>query len=241
MRVLVTRPEPAASITAAELRRRGHEPLLLPLFASEHDIESTRAALGRPHAALAVTSAEAVRVLAALGRETDRSFDKPLFAVGDRTAHAAKALGFHDVHSGDNDGVVLARLVRQKLGGTVGAAHPLLYLTGEPRSPGFETELAALKIPVETCVCYRMRPLAHSKEEINRIVGSHPVDALLLYSSEGARRFFELELTTSRPGQFAETRILCLSEKIACTVPEPHRPKARAAAAPNEASLLTLL
>lgn len=241
MRVLVTRPEPAASITAAELRRRGHEPLLLPLFAAEHDIESTRAALDRPHAAIAVTSAEAVRVLAALGGETGRSFDTPLFAVGDKTAHAAKALGFHDVHSGDNDGVGLARLLAERLGGTFVTTRPLLYLAGEPRSPGFETELAALKIPVETCVCYRMRPLAHSKEEVDRIVGSHPIDALLLYSSEGARRFFELELTTSRPGQFAETRILCLSEKIACTVPEPHRPKARAAAAPNEASLLTLL
>ena len=32
MRVLVTRPEPASARTAAELERRGHEPVLLPLI-----------------------------------------------------------------------------------------------------------------------------------------------------------------------------------------------------------------
>ena len=35
MRVLVTRPEPAAARTAAELKRRGHEPILLPLMQAQ--------------------------------------------------------------------------------------------------------------------------------------------------------------------------------------------------------------
>ena len=241
MRVLVTRPEPAASRTAAELRRRGHEPLLLPLAVAEYDTPALAAALARRHAAVAVTSAEAIRALHALPDLPAALFDMACFAVGESTANAAWNLGFRKVFAGDNDGTTLARMIADQMGPAFGADQPLLYLAGSPRAAGFEAELAALTIPIELCECYRMRPLAPSPSEAMQALGSGPVDAALLYSGESARRLFETPLFQSGPTQFAQTRFLCLSEKIAAVIPEPFRSRIQVAPAPTEASLLSLL
>lgn len=241
MRVLVTRPEPAASRTAAELRRRGHEPLLLPLAVAEHDVETLAAALARPHAAIAVTSAEALRALEAVPDMPTSILDLPCFAVGESTAHAAWTLGFRKVSAGDNDGTALARIIGDQKDIGFSPDRSLLYLAGKPRASGFETELAALHIPVEICECYRMRTLAPSPSETERIIGEDSVDAVLLYSSESSRRLFDLPLLKSDAATLSSTRFLCLSEKIVAAVPEPFRSRCQVAPAPTEASLLSLL
>lgn len=241
MRVLVTRPEPAASRTAAELTRRGHEPLLLPLAVAEHNVDALAAALARPHSAVAMTSAEAIRALHALPNRPPALFEMACFAVGESTATAAWNLGFRNVVAGDNDGTTLARMIAGQTGPAFSPDRPLLYLAGSPRAPGFESELAAFDVPVAICECYRMRPLAPSSSEIMQVLGTDPVDAILLYSSESARRLFDLPLP--KPGQalLSGARILCLSEKIAGVVPEFFRSKTQVAPAPTEASLLSLL
>lgn len=241
MRVLVTRPEPAASRTAAELRRRGHEPLLLPLAVAEHDLDGLAAALTRPHAAVAVTSAEAIRALHALPDLPPEFFDMACFAVGESTANAAWNLGFRRVVAGDNDGMALARMIAGQTDPAFRPDRPLLYLAGSPRAAGFETELAGLNVPVEICECYRMRPLAPSSSEIIQVLGTAPVDVILLYSSESARRLFDLPLSKSGQAALSGTRILCLSEKIAAVVPEQFRSRTQVAPVPTEASLLSLL
>lgn len=241
MRVLVTRPEPAASRTAAELRRRGHEPVLLPLAAAEHDIDALALVLARPHAAVAVTSAEAIRALHALPALPPAFFDMSCFAVGESTATAAWNLGFRNVVAGDNDGTTLARMIAGQADPALGAEQPLLYLAGRPRAAGFETELAVLKVPFEICECYRMRPLAPSPSDIMQVLGANPVDTILLYSSESARRLFDLRLPKASQALLSGARVLCLSEKIAGVVPEPFRSKTQVAPAPTEASLLSLL
>lgn len=241
MRVLVTRPEPAASRTAAELRRRGHEPLLLPLAVAEHDRDAVAAALANDHPAVALTSAEAIRALLTLAPLPPPLLDSACFAVGESTANAAWNVGFRDVIAGDNDGATLARMIADRMAAALSPDRPLLYLAGNPRASGFETELAALQIPVEICECYRMRPLAPSPSEIGRIIGKGSVDAILLYSGESARRLFDLPLLKSDPATLSSARILCLSEKIVAAVPQPFRSKCQVAPVPTEASLLSLL
>lgn len=241
MRVLVTRPEPAAGRTAAELRRRGHEPLLVPLAVAEHDVETLAAALARPHSAIAVTSAEALRALKAIPDMPTSVLDLPCFAVGESTAHAAWTLGFRKVSAGDNDGTALARIIGDRKDIGFAPERSLLYLAGHPRASGFETELAALQIPVDICECYRMRALAPSPSETERLIGKGPVDAVLLYSGESARRFFDLPLLESDPATLSSMRILCLSEKIVAAVPAPFRSRSEVAPVPTEASLLSLL
>ena len=120
-RVWVTRAEPGASRTAARLTALGFEPVVAPLLAIRPltpivDLTGV--------AALAFTSVNGVTAFAALNAVRD----KPVFAVGDATAEAARASGFTDVRSASGDARALARLIAEaEFRGAVlapGAAEP---------------------------------------------------------------------------------------------------------------------
>jgi uroporphyrinogen-III synthase len=98
-RILVLRPEPGASETAARARRLGLQPEVAPLFTVRAlDWEAPEpAAFG----AVLLTSANAARH----GGAQLRAFARlPCYAVGEATAAAAREAGFLDVRTGDGDG-----------------------------------------------------------------------------------------------------------------------------------------
>ena len=94
--MLVTRPEPDASETARRLNALDIETVIDPLLRTETLPTSLPAATG--FAAIAVTSANALRALEARG-ELPNYRNLPLYAVGDRTADMARHLGFARVSS----------------------------------------------------------------------------------------------------------------------------------------------
>src|ERR1700732_604270 len=100
MAVLVTRPEPDDEATAASLRARGFELLRTPLRRLEPVAfqDDTDAAYG----AVIVTSANALRGIEP-HLENSRLLALPLFAVGERTADAARRAGFENVISANGD------------------------------------------------------------------------------------------------------------------------------------------
>ena len=239
MRVLVTRPEPASARTAAELGRRGHEPVLLPLMQA---IQQPPALASPPlpgTAAIAVTSAEAMRVLETMPNDARRPFlALPLLAVGRATARAAREAGFQDVSVADGDGRSLARLLIAKTDQNPGA--PILYLTGTPRSPEFETVLADAGRIMDVRECYQMIPAAYDDAEVARTLTPRP-DAILAFSSETALRIGEIFVDTRASLDWSEVRFLCLSEKIAKALPAEIQPRARWPMEPREDLLLLLL
>ena len=147
MRLLVTRPDGAR--TAAELRTRGHQAVVAPLLRIEPiaDVD-----LGGNWIALVLTSANAVRAIAAHPRYAALK-NLPVFAVGERSAQAAREIGFADVTSADGDATDLAGLVVERVGeGT------LLYLAGEDRAGDLAGDLAAHGLDVRMAVVYRAVP-----------------------------------------------------------------------------------
>ena len=138
MRILVLRPEPAASRTAARLEARGHETVLLPLSKAEHALEEVRMALAEPHGALAITSAEVTRLLGRLGDGLRPHLATTVFAVGASSARAARDIGFANVLSADGNGEALAGLIAARAGDADEPVQPILYLAGNPRAGGFE-------------------------------------------------------------------------------------------------------
>src|SRR5450432_3147329 len=135
MRLLVTRPQPDAERTAAVLRAAGHQVDLAALLRIEliADVE-----LGRgPWSALVVTSTNALRALESHPRRA-ALLVLPLFAVGRRTAAAARAAGFLDVTAAGGNVQDLVESLRQHQG-----ADPLLYLAGQDRSHDLAGDLAA--------------------------------------------------------------------------------------------------
>ncbi|WFU47281.1 uroporphyrinogen-III synthase [Sinorhizobium terangae] len=237
MRVLVTRPRPAATATALKLEAMGHEAILLPLMQAQHLVAAVESALKRKHGAIAVTSAEATRVLAALGRALEPHLATPLFCVGEATGRAAAELGFTDIHVGPGTGEDLAETIAAAF--AAGPREPLLYLAGSPRSDGLERALRQRGVDHSTVECYRMAPIAYRPDELSSLLRAGRFDAVLLYSRQTARQFAAL-LSQSRLSAAAfARRYLCLSAAIAEVLPADAA--AEVAIMPDEQHLLKLL
>lgn len=231
MRVLVTRPEPGASRTAVRLVAAGHEAVVLPLTAT---IGVPVKGANLPAAdAIAITSANALRFAprALLPTLTQ----KPLFAVGGKTAEAAQAAGFVSVTEGTGDAGALAGLIATRL--PAGAS--VLYLCGRVRRPDFEAALNQAGFAVNPVETYDVSRIGYPDADVRAAVGSNGADAVLLYSAVAAEAYGELAV---RSGDlFGPARVLCLSRRIAGAVGAGVRMEIRVAAAPDEESLFALL
>lgn len=230
MRLLVTRPDGAR--TAAELRTRGHEPVIAPLLRIEPiaDVD-----LGGNWVALVLTSANAARAVATHpGRSALDGL--PVFAVGGRSAQAAREIGFGDVTSADGDATDLAGLVVERVGeGT------LLYLAGEDRAGDLAGELAAHGLDVRTAVIYRAVPVPALSEEAGATLAAGRIDGVLHYSRRSAEAFLDC---AGRAGILDRALGLvhyCLSAQVAEPLRAAGAGKIRTAPRPDEAALLALL
>lgn len=183
-RIWLTRSRPGAEADAAALQALGHAPLIDPVL----EIVPVPATVDlEPVAAVAVTSAAAVRALAALTPRRDR----PLFAVGAATAAAARAAGFVEVDAGDDTEAgdaraLAARLVRAAPGDR--APWPVLW----PRGREVAADLAALafalapgRVEVRPVVVYAAE--RRTPEQALAAVAAGEIAAVLLHSPRGAR------------------------------------------------------
>lgn len=180
MRVLVTRAADQAEATAARLEALGHTAVVAPLTRLVFDAEIELPLAGT--AALVVTSANA---LAALKGRTDLDALRalPLFAVGRRTAAAARDLGFATVVSADGDRDDLARLICANLSVDAGA---LLWLAGRDRTPGFAETLAERGFRVVEREIYRSEEIGEFPPETAAALARGEIDAIAVYSPRSA-------------------------------------------------------
>jgi uroporphyrinogen-III synthase len=241
MRVLITRPESRAGGTVAKLEELGHEVVGFPLFAPVHDRAAAEAALATPHAAIAVTSAEAMRGLADLGPSLAPHLGTTVFAVGKATALAAREAGFGDVLVASGSGFELGNLVVDHYAGTGKPLLPLLYLAGEKRMGRFEKILAENGIDCVIAETYGMAPVRYSMEEQQAMLVTEKADAVMFYSRETANAFFELEIFGTTRDVIRKTLFLCLSRNIAEAVPEELQNSAVVSDSPDEDELIDLL
>lgn len=188
--LLVLRPEPGASKTAAKARARGLDARVHPLFEVRPlswSVDHTT-----PYDALFITSANAL-----IFNEIQIAdlIDLPVLCVGQATADAARSSGLSDVIAGGGDAQSLADLAA-----SLGYRH-LLWLAGQPSGAIDHPDLIFdVKYLYET-------PQLDWSEELKALVDA-PVIALL-HSPRAAKRFAELV-----PDK-AKIKIIAISEKAA--------------------------
>jgi len=228
MRVVVTRPQADSERTAAALEALGHEVLVAPLMR----VEPAAVDLAGTWSAIVITSANA---LPAIPATADGVKTLPVFAVGDRSAEAARRAGFAEVSSAHGDIKDLVRLIAAR---AVGAKAPLLYLAGEDRSGDLVAQLAAYGIAVEMKLIYRIVAEVFPPV-LAAALESGDVDAVLHFSRRSAELFVEGARSSGVAGPAEDVRHLCLSSQVA----EPLAGASRIAVAarPEEAALIALL
>lgn len=232
MRALVTRPRAEAAVLAAELARRGIDTLIEPMI----EIVARNAALPDVATIQAVlcTSANGVRALA----RTSAARDVPLFAVGDATAQAARAAGFHAVESAGGDVEDLARLAIQRLRPTGGK---LLQVAGSKAAGDLAGRLGAAGFAVERAVLYDARPADALTGAATDAIGDGKIDLALFFSPRTAAIFARLVMAADIADGLAATRALSISAAADAALGELPFRQRLIAEAPTQAALLTLV
>ncbi len=229
MRVVITRPQADGERTATALRARGHEVLVAPLMC----VEAIAANLAGAWGAVIVTSANAPSAIAH-NPARDALIKLPLFAVGQRSAEAARQAGFINVKSAGGDVRALVTLV----GEHADAKAPLLYLAGEDRAGDLIGELSTRGIAAEMRVVYRAVAALFPPALIAALKGGE-VDIVMHFSRRSAENYMVGAKKAGIAGPALAVRHLCLSAQVA----EPLAGASRIviAARPDEAALVELL
>jgi len=218
-RVWITRAEPGAARTAARLRDIGLEPIIAPLLAIENLTPPVPDLA--PFTALAFTSINGVTAFAALTRERNR----PVFAVGDATAQAARDAGFAHVRSASGDLHTLARLIASELNDA-----SVLVPQAETPAGDFDAALAAASarnVSIQPLIVYRAR----------RTSAAMPAtfDAILIHSPRAANVVAEQDIA-----RLSHAVTACISPAAAAPLVALGLTPA-VAETPDEASLLAIL
>lgn len=226
MRIVITRPQPAAERTAAALRARGHDVLVAPLM----NIENIPADLSGNWAGIVITSANAPGAVDRIGA----LLALPLFAVGERSAEAAREAGFKNVTSADGAAGDLVKLL---------AAHkakgPMLYLAGEDRAADLVGDLAKRGIKADMRVVYRA-VTAPFPSALVAAVESGDIEAVLHFSARSAENYLASATDAGVLEQALEPRQLCLSAQVATPLKAAGAANVTVSPRPDEASLIEL-
>ncbi|MBJ3786516.1 uroporphyrinogen-III synthase [Devosia sediminis] len=232
MRMLITRPEPDAQATRERLAALEIEAEIAPLM--------TRQTLGanvpRPEgfAALALTSTNALRALEDLGA-LDGLRGIPVFAVGDRTAHEARKLGFAQVTAADGTldslatSIALARL-----------EGPVLYPAGRHLSGDLAGALAPHGLMVITVPVYEMVAETRLPDPVRPGLIAGRYGAVLLYSRRTAEIFTTLVADLIAPRERPNLPVICLSENVAQPLLGAHFTRVVLADHPSEEAMLAV-
>ena len=232
-KMLVTRPQPDASETAAKLMALEIEPVVFPLLS--HKTLQTGLPDAAGFAAMALTSGNALRALAERN-EIARYRGLKVYAVGEKTAAEARAHGFADVIAGGGTlGDLAAQLAHARLKG------PILYPAAKHQSGDLAKSLAPYGVMVVTARIYEMVPAAELPDELLAALASGEIEAALFYSRRTAETFVECAADYHLP-KAVKTRLgmLCLSEAIAEPLVLARFVRIGLADFPNEEAMMSL-
>jgi uroporphyrinogen-III synthase len=231
MRVLVTRPLPDGERTAAALRAKGHDVMLTPLM----QVRPMSAEFAGNWSAVIITSANALRVLTAA--QLAPLLKLPLYAVGERSAEAARSAGFRDVRSAQGDATALVRLIGERY---ANESAPHLYLAGVARAADIAGALAGKGIKVTTVEVYRTMTTGYPPELMTAIEQDR-LDAVLHFSRRSADNFVLGAKAAGVAAKALALKQLCLSAQVAEPLTLAAAQNVVIARRPDEASLLALL
>ena len=178
----------------------------------------------------------------------------PLFAVGDRTAAAARRAGFATVISADGNAADLRELVLAKISNKakdkakdkaknkkLRTVRPVLYLAGADLSRDLAGELAERGLNVVTWTTYRMAASSVLPRETCDAIAANQVEAVLHYSVRSARAFLDAVRSAGVEISALAVQQCCISATVASILREAGADHVTVASSPDENALLGVL
>jgi uroporphyrinogen-III synthase len=228
--VLVTRPEPMASQTAARLAALGFPSVIAPML----EIRPVPVNLPDPGSiqAVLVTSAAAIPGIPASHHRL------PLLAVGDMTAERAKQAGFARVHSAGADARALADLAARLFQPNGG---PLLLAIREGLGEPLELDLYDRGFTVLRHSVYAAAPVSALPDPARTALQDGSIRAAMFFSADTARAFVRLVQAAGLAESVAEIDALAIGEPTAVALKRLPWRSSQTAALPTQDEMLALL
>jgi uroporphyrinogen-III synthase len=231
-RILVTRPQPGAERTAERLRMLGFEPVVMPLTETVALLHALPEML--PDLVVA-TSPQAFRHLS--GAAATALSAIPVRVTGKATAAAARLAGFTEVKETGGDAARLMHSISPMLNPGL----RILYLAGRVRRPELEHHLAIKGVALSVIEVYETVPVSYTTDNFLDLQVDGAIAAVLLTSVNCAIRLSALAATDEINQPFENTKIICLSERIAAAAEALSANALFIAPAPSEDALMDCL
>ncbi len=214
---------------AAQIAAMRHEPVLAPV------IEIVALGHEAPAGSFDAILATSGHAFLGLGSGSALSREKPVFAVGERTAAAALAEGFTDVRVAGGDAAALAALVTAS-----GPGH-VLYLAARDRKPTLESALHAAGLRVTVREAYEAKVVAGWEQAVVALLRADGIGAALHFSRRSAALALQLAHQHDVQAELLALRHYCLSDDVAAPLLAMGATSVEIAAQPDAAHLLELL
>jgi uroporphyrinogen-III synthase len=221
------------------LRARGFEVLKAPMLRFEPVAFQDDAEMR--YGAVIVSSANALR-----GVESQLAgkplLKLPLFAVGERTAAAARGIGFENVMTANGDATRLRDLVLKSVKAkALKKTSPLLYLAGADLAQDLSGELGERGFTVVTQTTYRMVPVLSLPGEVRDAFAANGIEAVLHYSRRSARAFLEAARSAGVEISALSVPQCCISDGVATVLRDAGATQVMVAASPDENAVFGVL
>ena len=232
MRLLVTRPEPDASLFAQELRVAGQDPVIEPLL-EFHTLPFDEAAL-RNADAIVITSGNTLR---ALEGAAGRIAGIPVYCVGEETARRARAMGFQDLLAIADTAEQLASTIVS----TARKGQPLVHLTGEHQAYDLAGALAREGLSIQALPVYSMEARREFSPSVAAMLKAGKIGGVILMSPRTAGIYVSLCHRHAIGDCAKRPTYLCISENVAAKLASLEPDSVRVPVKPNRKALLDLL
>ncbi len=228
--ILITRPEPMASETASRVAALGFTPVIAPML----EIRPVQATLPPPETlqAVLVTSAVAIDMIPAAYHA------RPLLAVGDATADAARRAGFETVHSASADAQALAAFAVKLFSPDKGA---LLLAAREGLGEPLELDLNDRGFRVLRYAVYAIALPSALPSIAAASLGGDDLDAAMFFSADTARAFVRLVEAARLSDRVAQIDAVAIGKPTAVALERLPWRSVRIAAHPTQDEMLALL
>jgi len=228
--VLITRPEPGASESAARLAALSFLPVLAPLLT----IRALPTRLPDPARvqAILVASGNAISSVP----ENFRAL--PLLAVGAATADRARAAGFFRVHSAEGDAAALAALAAAQCRPKGG---PLLLVTGRDQGKELAAALRAQNFQVLRRVVYTTVPARALPQAAIAALRAEKINAVLFFSAATAHIFVRLATNAGLARHLNGVDAISIGQPAAVALKALPWRQIRVAPRPNQDAMLAML
>jgi uroporphyrinogen-III synthase len=228
--VLITRPQPGASETAARIAAMGLNPIVAPFL----HIRPSPVRLPETQwiAAILLASGRAVDPLPEYCRTL------PVLTVGDATARRAKQAGFTNVISADGDASDLAAHIKARIDPREGT---LLLAAGKGQSVALANELRSAGYRVARRVVYAARPVTRLPAAARDALLNDEARIVLFFSTETARCFMRLVEAAGLLGTLRNREAITIGAQVGMALKREYWARVSVAGKPTQDEMLALL